>query len=54
MKIKDYEMACIAMAIDNHTNEVNEVPVNIRQLNNDKCFDFAIKQIEDYIEFREE
>lgn len=49
MDIKDYEMQCLAMAIVNYTNEINGVPINIRQLNNDECFDFAIKEIEAYV-----
>jgi hypothetical protein len=44
---KDIER--IAMAIVNHTNEMNNVPTDLRQKNNDKCFDYAIEQIEFYI-----
>jgi hypothetical protein len=44
---KDIER--IAMAIVNNTNEMNNVPIDIRQKNNDKCFDYAIEQIDYYI-----
>ena len=45
----DYEIECIAMAIVNYTNEINEVPVDIRQKNNDKCFDFAVEKIKEIV-----
>nr|DAT54027.1 MAG TPA: hypothetical protein [Caudoviricetes sp.] len=37
------------MAIVNHTNEINNVDVDIRQRNNDLCFDYARDKIKDYI-----
>jgi hypothetical protein len=47
--MKDYDINCLAMAIVNHTNEVNKVSVDIRQANNDKCFDFVEEKIKDYL-----
>jgi len=39
----------LAMSIINHTNEVNGVSVKVRQENNDKCFDFAVDRIMDFL-----
>lgn len=47
--MKDYDIECVAMAIVNHTNEINNVDVDIRQRNNDLCFDYARDKIKDYI-----
>ena len=43
---KDYYIDCLGMAIVNYTNETNKVSVKQRQGTNDKCFDFAKKEIE--------
>ncbi|WP_333638533.1 hypothetical protein [Tissierella praeacuta] len=49
--MKDHDIECLAMAIVNHTNEINnvDVDVDIRQRNNDLCFDYARDKIKDYI-----
>ena len=46
-RLNDYEINCLAMAIVNHTNEMNKVDVKTRQENNDKCFDFAVEKIKE-------
>lgn len=48
-KISDYDINCLAMAIVNYTNEVNEVDAKTRQANNDKCFDYACDKIREFI-----
>lgn len=40
----------LAMSIVNYTNEINKVNVDVRQNNNDKCFDFAVGKIKLYME----
>lgn len=49
MEKGEYEINCVAMAIVNFTNETNGVDVSIRQANNEKCFDFAVEKIKDYV-----
>lgn len=35
------------MSIVNYANEANGVSVDVRQLNNDKCFDYAVNKIKE-------
>lgn len=44
-----YKIECLAMSIINNTNEINKVSIKDRQLNNDKCFDFAVKKIREFL-----
>lgn len=46
----NYNIECLAMAIVNYTNEINSVPLEVRQENNDECFDFAIEKIREFLE----
>jgi len=46
--LSEYEINCLAMAIVNMTNGINNVDVAIRQRNNDICFDFAVKKIKEF------
>lgn len=48
--ITDYDIDCLGMSIVNHTNEINKVSVEDRQLNNDECFDYAKERIKMFIE----
>ena len=52
MKKDDYLITCLAMSIVNFTNEKNNASVEIRQKNNDECFDFAVGKIEEFIKER--
>lgn len=45
----NYKINCLAMAIVNHTNEINGVGIETRQKNNDICFNFAVKKIEEFL-----
>lgn len=47
---EECKLNCAAMAIVNHTNEINGVDVTTRQTNNDKCFDFAVEKIKKVID----
>lgn len=47
MKSNECLIDCLAMSIVNFTNEKNNVSVDLRQKNNDECFDFAIKKIQE-------
>ena len=45
----EYKINCLAMAIVNNTNEINGASVETRQKNNDKCFDFAVEKIKEFL-----
>jgi hypothetical protein len=50
MELNDIEFELLAMSIVNYTNKINNVSVKVRQKNNDNCFDFAKKSIEEFIQ----
>jgi hypothetical protein len=48
-----FKVTYLAMAIVNHTNEVNGISVEQRQKTNDECFDFGIKKIREFLGLKE-
>lgn len=49
MKDIEYEIECLAVSIVNKINETNQVSVEVRQKNNDECFDFAVEKIKQFL-----
>jgi hypothetical protein len=49
LSIKQMKIERVAMAIVNHTAEEMGVTVELRQDNNDHCFDYAISKIKELI-----
>lgn len=50
IKVNDYQLNCLAMSIVNMVNETNRVNVEVRQHTNDDCFDYAVKQIKEFLQ----
>ena len=49
MERKLCQVEMLAMEIVNSTNEINGVPVETRQKNNDECFNIAIRKISRFL-----